>query len=84
MSYFSDLDLVRQEMADQPNDPVGQALSSAFNRVDDLIILANREDTRALVLAERVALGQLLNRVRLLASFVDTATAPQLKVVRRA
>ena len=64
------------------NDPVGQALHSAFERIDDLIILANRNDTREQLLSERVMLGQLLNRMQLLASFAKVAEAPKLKVVQ--
>lgn len=54
------------------DDPVGQAIQTAFSALDDLIILANQGATRDQVLEERVMLGQLLNRCQLLASFALT------------
>ena len=70
-----------EAMQETPIDSVGRTLRDAFSAVDDLVILANREDTKAAVLAERVLIGQLMVRVQLLASFAMINTPGKLKVV---
>lgn len=62
-------------------DPVGQSLRSAFNALDELMVLASQQDTRAEVCREKVALGQLLTRCQLLAAFALAADPIKLKVV---
>ena len=62
-------------------DPVGRTLHSAFSALDDLMVLANRDDTRDQVRAERVLIGQLLTRCQTLASFADIPQPGKLRVV---
>lgn len=85
MSVMSDLDLqlreINEVLKEQPIDSVGRTLRDAFSAIDDLVILANREDTKAAVLAERVMISQLVTRVQLLASFVMAHPPGKLKVV---
>jgi hypothetical protein len=64
--YDDTLDDVQKAMKD---DAVGYAIYQSFNAIDELILLANRDETKAQVCAERIALGQLLNRCQLLVSF---------------
>jgi hypothetical protein len=72
------LDDVARAMKD---DAVGYAIYQSFNAIDDLIVLANKPETRAQVLAERIALGQLLNRCQLLVSFALTEK-PGLRLIQ--
>ncbi len=65
-------------------DPVGQAIRATFAAIDELIALAADPDTRDLVCAERVALGQLYTRCQTLASFaMATKPGPILVSERR-
>jgi flagellar hook-associated protein FlgK len=91
MGALSDLDLqlreINQVLQEQPIDSVGRTLRDAFAALDDLMVLANREDTKASVLAEQVMIGQLLTRCQTLASSVEIQTGREpgkLKVVRNA
>lgn len=72
------LDDVQREMT---KDPVGQAIRATFASIDDLIALASRPETRAEVCAEKVALGQMLSRCQLLASFALSQELVKLRVV---
>ncbi len=73
-------------MTDETTPPeiqVGQALRAVLAAVDDLIILANIEQTRDLVCREKQALGQILTRCQTLCSFA-LAVKPGPMLVRRA
>lgn len=65
-----------------PEIKVGQAIRAVQAAVDDLIILANIEETRALVCRERIELGIMLTRIELLCSFA-MAVKPGPMLVRR-
>lgn len=65
-----------------PEIQVGQAIRAAQAALDDLIILANIEDTRQLVCREKIALGQILTRTEMLCSFA-LAVKPGPMLVRR-
>ena len=73
-------------MTDLENDPenkVGLAIRAVFAALDDLMVLANREETRSLVCDEKRALGQMLTRCETLCSFA-LAVKPAPIMVRRA
>ena len=75
----------RGEMTDETTEPeikVGQAIRAVQAAVDDLIILANIEETRGLVCNEKIELGQIRTRVDLLCSFA-LAVKPGPMLVRR-
>lgn len=61
-----------EDMSDTPEHQVGCAIQSVFGGLDELIALAASSNTRGCVMAEKVALGQMLARCQLLASFADT------------
>jgi hypothetical protein len=66
-----------------PEIKVGQAIRAVQAAIDDLIILANIEETRALVCKERVELGQISSRAETLCKFA-MAVRPAPTLVRRA
>lgn len=59
-------------MTDDPQDPVGQALRAAEAAIDQLVVLANRSDTRDQLCEEKRLLGQLLTRCEMLCSYALT------------
>lgn len=80
-SFEDTLEAVRVSMEDiSPEHKVGMAIRSVFASLDEVIALAASPDTRALVCAERIALGQMLTRCQTLCSFA-MATAPDPVVV---
>lgn len=68
-------------MIDTPEHKVGMAIRAAYAAFDDLMVLANREETRQLVCNEKIALGKLLTRVETLCSFA-MAVKPAPVLVR--
>lgn len=67
-TYETIIESVREQMDQDPSFQVGQAIQSAFNALDELMVLATDGTTRDLVCDERIALGQLYLRCQLLAS----------------
>lgn len=67
---------------DSPHDPVGHAIHAAFSAADDLIVLANKAETKELVQAEWMAIDQLLRRYQLLASFAFIEREGKMRLVR--
>ncbi len=61
-----------EDMSDTPEHQVGSAIQGVFGALDELIALAASSETRGTVIAERVALNQMLARCQLLASLADT------------
>jgi len=84
--YETTLEAVREEITDDettgPEVKVGQAIRAVQAAIDDLIILANVEETRPLVCREKIALGQILTRTETLCSFA-LAVKPGPMLVRR-
>ncbi len=70
------------DLTTDPEIKVGQALRAVEAAIDDLIILANIEETRQLVCRERTVLGTILTRTELLCSFA-LAVKPGPMLVRR-
>ncbi len=70
------------DLTTDPEIQVGQAIRAVQAAIDDLIILANIEETRALVCKEKTALGQILTRSEMLCSFA-LAVKPGPMLVRR-
>ena len=68
-------------MTDTPEHKVGMAIRAAYAAFDDLMVLANREETRQLVCNEKIALGKLLTRCETLCSFA-MAVKPAPVLVR--
>ena len=68
----------------EPEIQVGQAIRAVQAAVDDLIILANIEETRGLVCDEKIALGQILTRCQTLCSFALAVKPAPMLVSRRA
>jgi len=64
-------------------DPVGQKIREAFSALDDLMVLANQEETREQFRAEKIAIGQLYSRCSLLASFALIKQPDGLRLVHR-
>ena len=69
MTYDDQLDVVREAMAETGIDPVGYTIHQAFEALDELMVMANRPETRDAVRSERILIGQLLTRCQTLASF---------------
>ena len=63
-------------------DPVGQKIREAFSALDDLMVLANQDETRDQVRAEKIAIGQMVSRVQLLASFALIPQQTGLRIVK--
>jgi hypothetical protein len=82
MTYDDELDAVSRAMQESPEHKVGAAIQGVFAALDELIVLANREETRALVCNEKIALGQVLTRCETLCSFA-LAVKPAPLMVRR-
>lgn len=57
------------------------SIQQAFNALDEIMAIAADPLTKQLVFKERVAVGQLLNRAQLVASFIEKYKPGQLKVV---
>lgn len=79
-TFTETVELVRNEMEKSLEHQVGLAIQGVFASLDELIALAASPDTRDLVCAERVALGQMLTRCQTLCSFA-LANTPGPKVV---
>ncbi len=65
-----------------PEIKVGQAIRAVQAAIDDLIILANVEETRGLVCREKIELGIALTRIETLCSFA-LAVKPGPMLVRQ-
>jgi hypothetical protein len=65
-----------------PEHKVGVAIRGVFAALNELIVLANCEETRALVCNEKIALGYVLTRCETLCSFA-MAVKPAPVMVRR-
>ncbi len=66
-----------------PEIQVGQALRAAVAAIDDLVVLANREETRSTLCEEKRTLGYILTRAEVLCTFA-LAVKPGPMLVRRA
>ena len=76
------LSAVEQAMSD--NDPdfsADIACERALNALDDLMVLANKDDTFPAVMANKVFAGQILTRAQLLVSFLLARETPKFKVI---
>ncbi len=67
------------DMSDTPEHKVGSAIQGVFGALDELIVLAAATETRGCVIAERVALNQLLARCQLLASIAEVTRPTVIK-----
>lgn len=66
------------------NDPevtADKACEIALNALDDLMVLAAKDDTAHLVMANRIFIGQILTRAQLVASFL-MAQQTGLRIVK--
>ena len=68
--------------AEEQDDPVGQALRAAEAAMDDLMVLANRSETKPRIFEEKRAIGQIFTQCQLLASFA-LADKPAPTHIRR-
>jgi hypothetical protein len=81
-SFEDAVEAVRLAMEEiSPEHQVGMAIRGVFASLDELIALAAATDTRSLVCAERIALGQMLTRCQTLCSFA-MATKPGPILIR--
>jgi hypothetical protein len=71
-----------EPVENSPEVKVGQAIRAMFAAMDELIALANTEETRTLVCNERIALGRILSHCETLCSFA-MAVKPGPLLVRR-
>lgn len=98
MSAMSELDMDRQlldavsaameepdvfHFTNAPEHKIAMALRSAFEGLDEIMVMAAHPDTSHLVDAERVAVGQLILRAQLIGSFLMSRKAHS-RVVGRA
>ncbi len=70
------------DLTTDPEIQVGQAIRAVQAALDELIHLANVEETRQLVCNEKTELGQILTRSETLCSFA-LAVKPGPMLVRR-
>jgi hypothetical protein len=63
-------------------EPVAQMLNSVLMTLDDIAVMANNPDTTDDVVAEEIALGQILSRTQLILSFIRTKRPVPNKVWR--
>lgn len=65
-----------------PEHRLGMAIHLAFAALDEIMAMGADEETRVLVLKERIAMAQLLSRAQLINSFILVSGKPgQLKVI---
>lgn len=57
------------------------SIQQAFSALDEIMAIAADPETKHMVFKEKVAIGQLLNRTQLIASFIEKYKPGQLKVV---
>lgn len=89
MSALSDLDLQLQRISEilgEPSDTDPEVTAdvlceTALNALDQLMVLAAKNDTFPHVMANKVFIGQILTRAQLVASFLIARETPVLKVV---
>jgi hypothetical protein len=92
MSYFSDLDPVRQEMADQaPYTPreliqhdIAQRLSTITQELDYLISRSrdfDAPDIQQEICAEEIAFWSVMTKAQLLCSFIESRKPQGLRLV---
>jgi hypothetical protein len=55
---------------------LGMSIQQAFSGLDDIMAIAADPNTKHLVLKERVAIGQLVSRAQLIASFMIVSGKP--------
>lgn len=68
-------------MDDLPHQvTVDITIHKIISELDDLMVLAADPATAPFVLREAIAVGQMLNRAQLIASFIE-ARKPQLRVI---
>lgn len=77
-------EIVSAAMQDSPEVTADMACEQALNALDQLMVLAARDDTAHLVVANRIFVGQILTRAQLVASFLMAKDAPKFKVIGRA
>lgn len=56
-------------------------IKAAFDALDEVMAIAADPETKQMVFRERVAIGQLLNRAQLIASFIEKYKPGQLRVI---
>lgn len=71
------LDAVSAAMAEPRNDydpevTADLCCEQALNALDQLMVLATKDDTAHLVIANKIFIGQILTRAQLVASFLMT------------
>lgn len=67
--------------AEKAQIKLDMSIQQAFNALDEIMAIAADPETKHMVFKERVAVGQLLNRAQLIASFIEKYKPGQLKVV---
>ncbi len=73
MTYEAELEVVRNAMHDyDPEITADIACEQALNALDQLMVLAAKDETAHLVVANKVFVGQILTRAQLVASFLMT------------
>ena len=75
------LQSVTEAMADDPEVTADQACEAALNALDQLMVLAARDDTAPHVMANRIFVGQILVRAQLIQSFLMAKETPEFKMV---
>jgi hypothetical protein len=82
MDYEYQLETVRKEMAGEPAEvQIEYRLDLIVRELDEMCALASHAETVDLIARNRPAIGQIMVRVQLIASFL-IARQPQLKVIR--
>jgi hypothetical protein len=82
MTYEDQLSLVNEEMTGGSEIQMERRCDGIIRELDEIVALAANPETVALVEQQRVAVGQILSRAQLIASFL-MARQPQLKVMGR-
>lgn len=80
-TYDDLITIVRDEM-ESPEVTADMACEQALNALDQLMVLAARDDTAHLVVANRIFVGQILTRSQLIASFLMAKETPQFRIVK--
>lgn len=70
-----------QTEAEKAQVRLDMSIQQAFSGLDEIMALAADPETKQLVFKERVAIGQLLNRAQLIASFIEKYKPGQLRII---
>lgn len=83
-AFEVDLEAIRHAMEYQPSaeEQIEQRVDRMISELDELCRLATDPETVDLIAGQKIAIGQIVTRAQLVASFLMARHAPKLKMVQ--